>query len=228
MVAEEKEKNSSNSTSTRGKKSINTNSTSASSVSVKSDVSGKSENLKVSGNDSTANTVISSDETLSMDSKMTDITNDTNSNNKNSNNNNNNDDNNPSDYITKNKESYQKMKTDETEKVLNRATADWLCDNCNAQNFAKLLSGVERTKCFKCQYVRGSNCSLVLSVAEVNSYFSSFLSLCIWRSILTLQTSKFNNVIFFGFFEFSTSFFFIHNCSSFFVHFIFHDFFFFL
>ena len=76
------------------------------------------------------------------------------------------------DYITKNKENYKKKVVEEVEKALDRATADWICDNCNGQNFAKLLSGVVRTKCFKCQTVRSASCSLVLSVAEVIHFYS--------------------------------------------------------
>jgi hypothetical protein len=72
------------------------------------------------------------------------------------------------DYIAKNKEKFQKKKNDEVEKTLDSDSADWLCDECNAQNFAKLLSGVKRLKCFKCQAVRGSTSSLVKSVAEVS------------------------------------------------------------
>jgi ribosomal protein L37AE/L43A len=73
------------------------------------------------------------------------------------------------DFITKNKEIYKKKNIEESEKILDRQTADWICDNCNSQNFAKLLSGVLRVKCFKCQTARGSSCSLVLSVAEVRT-----------------------------------------------------------
>jgi hypothetical protein len=72
------------------------------------------------------------------------------------------------DFIAKNKEKFQKKKNDEVEKTLDLDSADWLCDECNAQNFAKLLSGVKRLKCFKCQAVRGSTSSLVKSVAEVS------------------------------------------------------------
>ena len=72
------------------------------------------------------------------------------------------------DFIAKNKEKFQKKKNDEVEKTLDLESADWLCDECNAQNFAKLLSGVKRLKCFKCQAVRGSTSSLVKSVAEVS------------------------------------------------------------
>ena len=101
------------------------------------------------------------------------------------------------DYIAKNKEIYKKKNTEESEKILDRLTADWMCDNCNAQNFAKLLSGVQRVKCFKCQSVRGTSCSLVLSVAEVRTrtaqrtYDSFFfkLSFFIFVSIIMiLQT----------------------------------------
>jgi Ca2+/Na+ antiporter len=90
------------------------------------------------------------------------------------------------DFITKNKEIYKKKNIEESEKILDRQTADWICDNCNSQNFAKLLSGVLRVKCFKCQTARGSTCSLVLSVAEVRTrtyiklYFLFFISFCIF------------------------------------------------
>ena len=73
------------------------------------------------------------------------------------------------DFISKNKEIYKKKNIEESEKILDRQTADWICDNCNSQNFAKLLSGVLRVKCFKCQTARGATCSLVLSVAEVRT-----------------------------------------------------------
>jgi hypothetical protein len=75
----------------------------------------------------------------------------------------------PDDFITKNKEIYKKKNIEESEKILDRQTADWICDNCSSQNFAKLLSGMLRVKCFKCQTARGSSCSLVLSVAEVRT-----------------------------------------------------------
>ena len=36
---------------------------------------------------------------------------------------------------------------------IDKTTADWLCDQCNAQNFAKLLSGVMRIICFRCYLI---------------------------------------------------------------------------
>ena len=74
------------------------------------------------------------------------------------------------DFIQKNKDNIQKKKSNaekEKDSVLDKATSDWICDECNAQNFAKLLSGLLRLKCFKCQSPRGSSTQLVLSVAEV-------------------------------------------------------------
>jgi hypothetical protein len=67
------------------------------------------------------------------------------------------------------KQVYKKKKPDVSEKVLDKATADWLCDNCDAQNFAKLMSGNLRVKCFKCSTTRGASCNLVLSVAEIDA-----------------------------------------------------------
>jgi hypothetical protein len=67
------------------------------------------------------------------------------------------------------KQVYKKKKPDVSEKVLDKATSDWLCDNCDAQNFAKLLSGNSRVKCFKCSTTRGASCVLVLSVAQVDA-----------------------------------------------------------
>ena len=84
------------------------------------------------------------------------------------------------DFIAKNKEKFQKKKNDEVEKTLDRDSADWLCDECNAQNFAKLLSGVKRLKCFKCQAVRGSSNSLVKSVAEVSVMWCVVLCCTVW------------------------------------------------
>jgi hypothetical protein len=34
---------------------------------------------------------------------------------------------------------------------LDKNTADWLCIACSSQNFAKLLNGTMRSKCFRCQ-----------------------------------------------------------------------------
>ena len=44
---------------------------------------------------------------------------------------------------------------------LDPATADWLCNGCNTQNFATLASGQARTKCFKCGVLRNDACELV-------------------------------------------------------------------
>lgn len=49
--------------------------------------------------------------------------------------------------------------------VIDRATADWLCVQCNTQNFATLANGVPRTKCFKCQSPKSDTCELVVRVA---------------------------------------------------------------
>ena len=47
--------------------------------------------------------------------------------------------------------------------VLDRNTADWLCDSCSNQNFAQLKSGLPRVKCFKCQTPKSASCTLVAS-----------------------------------------------------------------
>ena len=91
------------------------------------------------------------------------------------------------DFIAKNKEKFQKKKNDEVEKILDRDSADWLCDECNAQNFAKLLSGVKRLKCFKCQAVRGSSNSLVKSVAEVSIVWCGAVFCCVVLYCLVLH-----------------------------------------
>jgi hypothetical protein len=77
-------------------------------------------------------------------------------------------DKNESFFIQKNKENFHKKTVVVAERVLDRASADWLCDNCNGHNFARLLSGVLRTKCFKCMVAKSGSCVLVLSVAEVS------------------------------------------------------------
>jgi len=51
--------------------------------------------------------------------------------------------------------------------TLDPGTADWLCCSCNQQNFAKLQSGVLRTKCFKCGAARTAECEMVASTAPV-------------------------------------------------------------
>ena len=60
---------------------------------------------------------------------------------------------------------YVKQAAPAPEVKLDRATADWLCDDCGNQNFAKLLSGVPRLKCFKCQAKKSATCELVISAA---------------------------------------------------------------
>ena len=52
--------------------------------------------------------------------------------------------------------------------VIDRATADWLCVQCNTQNFATLANGVSRTKCFKCQFPKSDTCELVVRVAAAS------------------------------------------------------------
>ncbi len=52
---------------------------------------------------------------------------------------------------------------------LDEETADWLCDSCGSQNFAKLASGIKRIKCFKCQVAKSTSCVLVASTKSVAS-----------------------------------------------------------
>ena len=40
-------------------------------------------------------------------------------------------------------------------------SAHWLCNGCGSQNFATLLSGAMRTKCFKCQAAKSEHCTYV-------------------------------------------------------------------
>ena len=172
MVAEEKEKNASSQPLSRGKKNATAASTvtaiATAATTINSSIStvlsrvNDDNNLKISSSDnSDATTVILVEET-----NFTDLNNAI-------------DDSTGKesilDYISKNKETYKKKADVEVEKVLDRSTADWLCDNCNGQNFAKLLSGVVRTKCCKCQAVRGSGGSLVLSLAEVREAMCNIL-----------------------------------------------------
>ena len=51
---------------------------------------------------------------------------------------------------------------------LDATTADWLCCTCNQQNFAKLQSGILRTKCFKCGALKTPECELVASTAPIS------------------------------------------------------------
>ena len=60
---------------------------------------------------------------------------------------------------------YVKQAAPAPEVKLDRATADWLCDDCGNQNFCKLLSGAPRLKCFKCQAKKSATCELVISAA---------------------------------------------------------------
>jgi hypothetical protein len=53
--------------------------------------------------------------------------------------------------------------------VLNRDTADWLCDSCGNQNFAKLASGVQRARCFRCQTPKSDSCQQVASTASATT-----------------------------------------------------------
>jgi len=61
---------------------------------------------------------------------------------------------------------YNKNKSTNVAPVLNRDTADWLCDNCGHQNFACLASGLPRLKCFRCQTPKSATCQLVGSSAD--------------------------------------------------------------
>lgn len=154
MVADDKEeKNAISGQSGRGKKSATSTSTSTACIVVKE---AKEEIRAVSEKNTDVGNSVNSVEDKNTDlesSENTDSTSDTKI---------------ELDFIAKNKEKFQKKKNDEVEKALDLDSADWLCDECNAQNFAKLLSGVKRLKCFKCQAVRGSTTSLVKSVAEVS------------------------------------------------------------
>lgn len=113
--------------------------------------------------------IVLSDLNIDKGKKMDDT--DCNKEKKNDSNTENNLDNKRDKKIEKFKENYsknhKKKGSEPAEKVLDKATSDWLCDNCDAQNFAKLLSGILRLKCFKCNTVRGNSGVLVLSVAEV-------------------------------------------------------------
>ena len=153
MVADDKEeKNASSSQNSRGKKSATATATSSACV-VKV---AKEEITAISEKNAVISNFVESVEDKNTDlesSENTDLTSDTTI---------------ELDFVAKNKEKFQKKKNDEVEKILDLDSADWLCDECNAQNFAKLLSGAKRLKCFKCQAVRGSTTSLVKSVAEVS------------------------------------------------------------
>lgn len=50
--------------------------------------------------------------------------------------------------------------------VLDKATADWMCDACASQNYATLASGQPRTKCFRCQKQKSDSCVLVASTSN--------------------------------------------------------------
>ena len=150
MVAEEKEKNASSQPPSRGKKAATANPVVNNTLASAKE---QDDNLKMPALESRDNqTILNDTQSLTdLKSAIDEI----------------NGNDGTTDYITKNKENFKKKADVEVEKVLDRATADWLCDNCNGQNFAKLLSGVVRTKCCKCQAVRGNGGSLVLSLAEV-------------------------------------------------------------
>ena len=155
MVADDKEeKNASSTQNGRGKKSATATSNSSAGVVVKE---AKEEITATSEKNAVVSSSVTSVEDKNTDLESSEITDLTSS-----------DTTIELDFMAKNKEKFQKKKNDEVEKTLDLDSADWLCDECNAQNFAKLLSGVKRLKCFKCQAVRGSSSSLVKSVAEVS------------------------------------------------------------
>ena len=52
---------------------------------------------------------------------------------------------------------------------LDRATADWLCDQCNSQNFAVFANGDPRLKCFKCRAPKTDTCELVATMASIKA-----------------------------------------------------------
>ena len=173
LTNEEKEKNSSSSTSTsfKSKKaavSSTQNNTTKDNENEKAKELMEIPNLKLSG-DSPINTELGSKVIDSGLSKNADVQSEG-------------DEVNKYDFIQKNKDNIQKKKSNvekEKESVLDKATSDWICDECNAQNFAKLLSGLLRLKCFKCQSPRGSTTQLVLSVAEVILLEMKMKSFCV-------------------------------------------------
>lgn len=57
--------------------------------------------------------------------------------------------------------------------ALDEETADWLCESCGSQNFAKLASGIKRIKCFKCQVAKSTSCVLVASTKTIASSVST-------------------------------------------------------
>ena len=65
----------------------------------------------------------------------------------------------------KDKNTKQKAK-DKEQLMIDKATADWLCDSCGNQNFATLATGAVRTKCFKCQTARGDSAALVAGTGK--------------------------------------------------------------
>ena len=56
-----------------------------------------------------------------------------------------------------------------TVESLDPEVADWLCDSCGNQNYAKLASGLPRLKCFKCQTLKSNKAVLVSSTSVVTS-----------------------------------------------------------
>ena len=60
--------------------------------------------------------------------------------------------------------------------ALDEETADWLCESCGSQNFAKLASGIKRVKCFKCQVAKPSTCVLVASARTIASSVSTSIA----------------------------------------------------
>ena len=178
MTNEEKEKNSSTSTSTsfKSKKSITS---SAQSNTIK-----ENENEKVKELMEIPNSKLSGDSPIGtgLSSSITDL-----DVSKNADAETQEEEVNKYDFIQKNKDNIQKKKSNvekEKESVLDKSTSDWICDECNAQNFDKLLSGLIRLKCFKCQSPRGSTTQLVLSIAEVIRYIMIYFNILCYVSVM--------------------------------------------
>ena len=63
-----------------------------------------------------------------------------------------------------------------TELIFDRANADWLCVQCNAQNFSHFANGNPRINCFKCKSARTDTCELVANMASIQAGTASAAS----------------------------------------------------
>lgn len=156
-------KNDKDSSSNSNANNINKNSND---IKTNKDSSMKQDSIMSKSNSNTTTTTINI--TTSNNSKNVSNLNDNNLSNT-SNSTNNNNMNNPNNHTMKGIQPVIPVTS-----MLDRATSDWLCDQCGVQNYNLVaVTGQVRMKCFRCQTNKSNTCQLVITLSSSSAITTS-------------------------------------------------------